>query len=149
MRASILISLIKKLDLAVLKKEAAGDFSLVTPQWFFRRFGKDLVSEKMLRLEKISAFLENFLVDAKVFWSENKEGLLRSGLWLEPTTDDPSGENPLEAIAINIEGDHLLLIEKARYSYADKQDLLQKSRELSFDYKRLEKIGTKTSGSPR
>ncbi len=106
------------------------------PGWLelFLRKGSEL------RPDKMSLFLENFLIDAENFWKSALSGKLRSDPWME--TDPVSGEeHAFEAIAVVSDSRKILLIEKVSCSYyKEKQDIIQKRRELSLAYHRLEKV---------
>ena len=82
-----------------------------------------------------SAFLENFLVDARECWIAGGEKRARSGAWVEQTAD--GGEVSLEATALTIGGQAILLLEKLGEVFEAKKSMLQKARETVIAYQRL------------
>ena len=82
-----------------------------------------------------SAFLENFLIDARECWTAGGEKRARSGAWVEQTTDGT--ELSLEATALTIGGQAILLLERLGEVFEAKQSMLQKARETVIAYQRL------------
>ena len=82
-----------------------------------------------------SPFLENFLVDARACWAEGGEKRIRSGPWVEQTTDGK--EVSLEATALTAGGQQILLLEKLGEVFEAKKSMLQKARETVIAYQRL------------
>ncbi len=134
-----LVNLLNILDMVIMEKtEDNGAFQIIgiLPNWFKSFFLEEDVSEKRIRPEKKSPFLENFLIDAENFWASGSPGKLNSGPWLE--TDKRSGNDiAFEAIAVSLEKRKILLIKEAIFSYGEKQAVIQKGRELSLAYYRL------------
>lgn len=132
------IKILNSMGLLVMERMPDGSFRQIgnAPGWLglFLRKGSEL------RPDKMSPFLENFLIDAENFWRSAISGKLRSDPWME--TDPVSGEeHAFEAIAVVSDSRKILLIEKVSCSYyKEKQDIIQKGRELSLAYHRLEKI---------
>lgn len=131
--ASLLASLCKSLDMAVLLRLPDGSFQTVgmVPEWF-HRFRLEQDSKKQpFHPELQSHFLKNFLIDAEEFWLTARPGLLKSGPWCESSESEV--DTYLEATALNSEGSQLLLIEHPRLAYAEKQRLIQIGREQGLD----------------
>jgi signal transduction histidine kinase len=82
-----------------------------------------------------SAFLENFLIDARECWTAGGEKRARSGAWVEQTAD--GGELSLEATALTIGGQAILLLERLGEVFEAKKSMLQKARETVIAYQRL------------
>jgi signal transduction histidine kinase len=82
-----------------------------------------------------SPFLENFLVDARECWSAGGEKRTRSGPWTEQTTDGT--EVSLEATALTVGSQEILLLEKLGDVFEAKKSVLQKARETVIAYQRL------------
>ena len=82
-----------------------------------------------------SPFLENFLVDARACWTAGGEKRARSGPWVEQTTDGT--ELSLEATALTIGGQAILLLERLGEVFEAKKSMLQKARETVIAYQRL------------
>ncbi|MCP4345278.1 MAG: SpoIIE family protein phosphatase [Desulfobacterales bacterium] len=137
MNELILADIFYFLDIAVIEQTDNGLFQLISPvPDCMKPFFPQAVSEnKGFKPDENSLFLENFLIDAEEWWAEKKAGTLKSGIWTEI---DLSGEDcEFEATAVYSGNRKILLIELARYSYEEKQSLIQKSRELSLAYHRL------------
>jgi signal transduction histidine kinase len=82
-----------------------------------------------------SAFLENFLIDARECWTAGGEKRARSGPWVEQTADGT--EISLEATALTIGGQAILLLERLGEVFEAKKSMLQKARETVIAYQRL------------
>jgi len=140
MNDSILANLFESLDMTVMERLNDGSFQFLgsVPDWFKCLCPEITSGKKVLSLGGKCPFLENFLVDAEGFWRAEATGRLRSGPWIE--TDSSGNDYALEATALCVGKTKVLLIELGRYSHAEKQFLIQKGRELSLDYHRLEKL---------
>lgn len=127
------------LDMAVMERMDDGSFQLIggLPDCLTHFFPETLRGEKGFRPDEKFPFLENFLFDAEDCWADGSTEKLKSGPWTE--TDLLGNDYEFEAVAISSGKKKLLLIEPARYSYEEKQTFIQKSRELSLAYHRLEK----------
>lgn len=82
-----------------------------------------------------SPFLENFLIDARAGWREGGEERVRSGPWIEPTAD--GNALSLEATALTLGGQAILLLERLGDVFEAKKSVLQKARETVIAYQRL------------
>ena len=82
---------------------------------------------------EVSPFLENFLIDAEHFWSRratdavSETARIKSGPWIE--VDRDGTEYPLEASALVVDGQRVLLVERIQASFAERVNLLQQARE--------------------
>ncbi len=140
MNETTLADLLSSLDMTVMKRLDEGSFRLMgtIPDWFKRLYPEAVPGKKGFRPEKGLPFLENFLVDAEHFWTDETSGRLNSGPWIET---DPSGNDyALEATAVSMGKTKILLIELGPYSYGEKQFLIQKGRELGLDYRHLQRL---------
>lgn len=81
-------------------------------------------------------FLENFLFDAEQFWMSATGGRLSSGPWIETSGDQE--DIALEASALLVDGDMILLLEDLGSKYLDNVALLQKGRDNLLFNERLE-----------
>ena len=90
-----------------------------------------------LQPENHFSFLENFLFDARHFWSKNEVGRIRSGIWIE--TDSAHQEHLFEATAINTGLSKILLISNEKGPISEKQALIQKGRQKALDHSTLER----------
>ena len=80
-------------------------------------------------------FLDNFLIDAVIFWQNEKKGRLGSGLWVE--NNSSGNECYFEAEAIWFENRKILLFRLLERSQEDERILIQKMREKSLIYEQL------------
>ena len=79
----------------------------------------------------ISSFLENFLIDAEIFWEQEDEGRINSGPWVE--TVSGHGECMFEAIAVRTGGRDYLLVQLSRHAYLEKTGIsFKRARQLSL-----------------
>ncbi len=131
-----------------------GELVLITkaPRWM-----QPLIVGGQLEAS-VSPFLDNFLIDARVFWAEEKIGRLRSGVWLEPIGNGT--EQALEATAIHSQERAYLLLEvlggkfneqtkilqAARESHLESQHLRQELRDLKDQTKSLERAMLELAG---
>jgi serine phosphatase RsbU (regulator of sigma subunit) len=135
------------LDMAVMECTPDGSFHLIgeIPQCLKSFFPDVLPGKKGFRPDEEFPFLENFLFEAREWWSENRPGKLGSGQWSE--TDPLGNECEFEAYAICLGNRKILVIAPACYSYQEKQAFIQKSRELSLAYHRLAQTEAELSQS--
>jgi hypothetical protein len=131
---SIPVAALEGLALAVFVRRSDGELQLSNPipdwlttVWPSVEAGQD-------RLEAVSPFLENFLVDAAACWSA-QTGHVRSGPWVE--YDRRGHELHLEATALTGGGRQLLLIERLGEDFEAARSVLQKARETLIAYQRL------------
>jgi signal transduction histidine kinase len=82
-----------------------------------------------------SPFLENFLIDARECWTAGGDTRARSGPWTEQTAD--GAELSLEATALTVNGQQILLLERLGEVFEAKKSMLQKARETVIAYQRL------------
>ena len=82
-----------------------------------------------------SPVLENFLIDARECWTAGGDKRARSGPWIEQTAD--GAELSLEATALTINGQQILLLERLGEAFEAKKSMLQKARETVIAYQRL------------
>ena len=91
-----LYSLLKTFDCIALKRTDKDTYLIISTSmdWidyiFTRKPGQLVVHE-----EDACLFLRDFLIDAEAFWSKEKEGSVRSGIWTEEYSfDSRSIEKP-------------------------------------------------------
>ncbi|RLC19239.1 MAG: hybrid sensor histidine kinase/response regulator [Deltaproteobacteria bacterium] len=138
MNTSILADIFNILDMLIMERKDDSLFQLIgdVPACLKQFCPEVITEENEFRLDKSSPFLENFLIDAEAHWDAKGKERLRSGPWLQ--ADSKGKECAFEAFAVFLTGKKLLMIELARTSYGEKQFLIQKGRELSLAYHRLE-----------
>jgi diguanylate cyclase (GGDEF)-like protein len=81
------------------------------------------VNTQHIVLKKPDSFLESFLAAAKVFWSSNRKGILRSGTWVQ--TDAQGIEYTFEATASNLINQPVLIVQQITESYLEIGRILQ------------------------
>ncbi len=129
--------LLTALEMAVFEAAEDGTFHVLgsLPEWFKSIYEREASGKPSLKLSKRFLFLANFLEDAQELWKSEEDIRLKSGAWAE--TGSSGRQLQLEAIALNIEKRHILILQCGQYSYKEKQFILSKSNALSFDYKLL------------
>ena len=129
---SIAADLLAVLEVSVLERTAAGEFLLIgaVPEWFVR-FHPEASSGPGTSTGALgSAFLENFLIDAEIFWASRASGRLKSGLWTET---GPMGRDfHMEASAVSVGERKILMIENRAVAFTEKQGVLQTARTLKL-----------------
>jgi signal transduction histidine kinase len=132
MGEAILTDLLAALDVMVVERLPDGSFTVIgtAPAWFSWLYADAASNPQQLRLDQTSPFLENFLVDAEVFWNEGRPGQLKSGSWEEK---GPTGkEDHLEAAALCLGERRILLIELLGVAHEERRRLLQIAREKAL-----------------
>ncbi|XQW84286.1 putative bifunctional diguanylate cyclase/phosphodiesterase [Thalassotalea piscium] len=104
-------------------------FKLVAGQadWAQELF-PELEKSSTVVINEDTAFLHDFLYDAKRIWNADKNGSLHSGFWTEVTKNRQ--EYHLEAIAIKQENYRLLLLINQSDEFKFRQNTLQSAREI-------------------
>lgn len=139
MAESPFAALFAVLDIVVMERTAAGAFRLAGPatDWFRHFYPAAAPGQEGLRPGDMFPFLENFLIDAEQFWLAHSAGQLKSGPWSER---DPLGhEHYLEASAVCVAEQKLLLLALPTFEYEEKHAIIQKARENSLAYSRFNK----------
>ena len=132
MSESFLTGLLTALDVMVVERLPDDFYTVVgdTPAWFTWLYTDAAENPQQLRLALTSPFLENFLVDAEVFWQAARPGLLKSGSWEEK---GPAGkEDHLEASALCLGERQILLIQLLGVAHEERRRLLQIAREKAL-----------------
>lgn len=129
-------AVLRALGFALFGRESSGALRAITgsPSWL-KTLWPDLGSGKEPLDSGVSPFLENFLIDAAECWREGGEKRARSGPWIE---QDAQGNNvQMEATALTVDGQHVLLLERLGEAFEAKKSMLQKARETVIAYQRL------------
>jgi signal transduction histidine kinase len=138
-RSAPAYTLFAALDTVVLERLSDGAFRLIgaMPPWF-RHFHPEVADgQEDLRPDRTFLFLENFLIDAELFWAEQRSGVLKSGIWSE--TDAAGDEYCLEASAVWWDQRRILLITFPKVDYEEKQRIIQRARENRLRYHDFDK----------
>ncbi|HZC66156.1 MAG TPA: hypothetical protein VE545_06265, partial [Candidatus Dormibacteraeota bacterium] len=142
--SSVLQDFLREQGYAVCQYHGGGEFSLLcpAPDWFKWIWGEPAGEKKILRLGDKSPFLENFLVEAHMFWSDaalkggatedalvpsRKTAALNSGLWVEPLRDEIGMpyEISLQATALKMGEQCLLSVQNQAETAAEETRILQ------------------------
>ncbi|HEY1581974.1 MAG TPA: HAMP domain-containing sensor histidine kinase [Chthoniobacterales bacterium] len=94
-----------------------------------------LPNDGLLSVAEASPFLENFLIDAAECWKKGGAARAQSGPWVEQ--DRHGAEVQLEATAMTIEGEPILLLERLGAAFEAKKSVLQRARETVIAHQRL------------
>lgn len=127
MQEEVFEVLCSELDFFVLSTVDCENFCCLSepPEWF-KIFYPLVTKGVIINGDDFFPFLQNFLYDAKEHWTKKKSGLLKSGYWIEQ--DEESIKWPLEATAIRVKGEDLLLLSHIKQSFDSMQDKMQKAR---------------------
>jgi signal transduction histidine kinase len=131
-------AVVRVLDLAIFQRDAQGRLRRAgrAPKWLGALWPQAARPRGVLRPE-ISAFLENFLVDAAVCWKAGGAQRISSGPWVE--RDARGTEHHLQASAFRAAGRATLLIEAPKVAYEERTALVQKAHELALAYEKLQR----------
>ncbi len=130
-------SVLAGLGLVLFAREATGGLRLsgTAPGWLATLWPAIGENGGLLPVADASPFLENFLIDAEECWKEGGAKRARSGPWVE---QDMSGaEVQLEATAMTIDGQSILLLERLGEAFEAKKSVLQRARETVIAHQRL------------
>jgi sigma-54 dependent transcriptional regulator, acetoin dehydrogenase operon transcriptional activator AcoR len=127
------------LDNAVLMEDRQGYWHLIEtpPDWFLRIYPGAGASNG-IRSAEWSPFLESFLQNAGDSVRKSPSGRLKSGPWTENTPDGK--EIDLEATLLFHRGSILLVLTHHGEEFAERRQMLQKARERSLKYQKLERV---------
>ena len=110
------------------------------PQWF-KEIDDNLEMGSYFKYTEQFPFLEVFLIEANEFWSYNRDGKIRSGIWTESL---PNGtELVLNSFAVLYSSTKYLLIAPIDESIDSEQLGYQMAREQKLAYEMLEKTEKK------
>jgi signal transduction histidine kinase len=132
-------SILSACSMAALVLDGDGKFCLIgrPPVWL--SLISPTLSEEPYLLDpnNVFSFLENFLHDAHEFWTAEKIGCMKSGVWI--VSDESGHEHLFEATAVFTGMIKILIISKEHSTTREKQALMQKGREIALGRSSLEK----------
>ena len=136
MQVSIATDLLVALDLVVMQQMADGHFIITgaIPDWL-RQLDPGIDNQQELNPGEKFLFLEPFLIEAENNWWQQQGKVGKSGWWIE--TDASGKEYQLEAAAVRLQAEKILLIELLSSEYKQTQIVLQTARENLLSYQRL------------
>lgn len=144
MNTPITDDILTALNILALEQIDTGLFTIIgnLPNWL-NQFSCNILASGMnisIPHEEFS-FLNNFLIDAEKFWTNNNTKKLSSDLWTEIDADGQ--EYQFKAYAICVNNRKFLLIEALEDSDQEQQSVLQKAREYQLIYQQLLKENQK------
>ena len=135
---SLLNNVLNALDQVVLEviNINTGEVKLVAGEglWITELFPTSTTQQSFI-INEDTAFLFDFLFDARLIWQAQQDGKVRSGLWTEITKNN--NELHLEATAIKQQQNSLLLITNQLEDYRFQQKTKQLAREILLSNDRL------------
>ncbi|MDP1947402.1 MAG: sigma 54-interacting transcriptional regulator [Nitrospirota bacterium] len=129
---TLLARLFVSLETAVLERTDRIDtFSLrgTAPAWWVRIFGS-ITSTAAIRPGERSPFLKQFFAEAEQNWTQNADGISRSGPWTE--RDQQGQVLHLEATALVVDSRQLLLVARLGADFEQTRETLQRAREQAL-----------------
>ncbi len=135
------IALLNSMDYAVfLRKRGSKELFIrlgKSPHWLQRLTEERRIDWGGVDLADLFPYIEVFFVEAQHTWHSDRFLKTASNVWTE---FDASGEEYfLQAFAVNLNDHDYILISPTDISIEERQSLIQKAREKSLDYERLEK----------
>ena len=124
----LLETLMQNMDQVSIRHLNDDNYQVMHPfnEWF-AQFYPDAYMSPNVKLRGVSPFLDNFLHDAASHWARKKTDALKSGPFLETGRD--GNLYPLEATAITVDEDRLLILANLGESYEQTLKLMQAARD--------------------
>jgi response regulator RpfG family c-di-GMP phosphodiesterase len=135
---NLLASIYASLNIVVFIREASGQFKLYStelPDWLVFFTGHSTVKAQY-SLETIFPYLSCFMDEAEAHWQLKSSKTLTSGFWIE--TDHLGNELALEASALWVNKQPVLLIQHLGEKYRQEVQRLQQIREGLLTQEKLE-----------
>jgi diguanylate cyclase (GGDEF)-like protein len=132
----IALAVLERLDIAVLRRTASMCYQLAShaPRFYQEIFNDgDSVS---LTPWNASAMLELFITDVEAFFDRGLEGELSSDIWRE---DGMSEGKALQATAMILHGECLLILRCLNEEYMERVRILQNARDQLLKHRMLRK----------
>lgn len=136
--SSPLPEFLRELGFVLLEDRGHGFFDLLAPApaWFRELWQIPQNALREIPLAEKSPFLESFLFEADGFWTSNRKGSCQSETWIEQS---PAGkEVPLQAIALQLDGQRLLALHSPEAQFQERTQLLQTARNSLLDHEKLQ-----------
>lgn len=130
-------SVLEALGFVLFAREESGGLRLLgdAPPWLDTLWPALTRNEGILPIADASPFLENFLIDAQECWTKGGEERAQSGPWIEQ--DRSGAQVELDATAMTIKGQPVLLLERLGEAFAARRAALQQARETVIANQRL------------
>ncbi|MGB7413898.1 MAG: bifunctional diguanylate cyclase/phosphodiesterase [Thermosynechococcaceae cyanobacterium] len=134
MSQSISSELLAELSIATFERIVGQEFKITgqIPAWLQSLKPEIFKDQDQVNLSELFPFLEYFLVDPSSLWPPDPKKAIKSGLW----TEDGPLDQPLylEATALQLGTQEILLIAAQNADIQDKIDLIQKARENALSH---------------
>ncbi len=129
-------SALRALGYALFTRETSGALRITggSPDWL-KSLWPEIGTGNNALDSGVSPFLENFLIDAEECWRAGGEKRANSGPWIEQ--DAQGSDVQLEATALSLDGQAVLLLERLGEAFETRKVMLQKARENVIAYQRL------------
>lgn len=139
MKESTLAELLSALDIVVMEQNEDFSFGLVgrVPAWF-KALCPEAVEMSGFWPGRRFAYLSNFLPEAEKLWATKGSNPLPSGSWIEH--DDLGEAVAVEATAVMVGQQRLVLLEKLSDFSQEKQAIIQQALGLQMDYWQWQKM---------
>jgi signal transduction histidine kinase/CheY-like chemotaxis protein len=135
--SSLLALFVRELGYALFEAHGNGKFTTLSeaPGWLPDLWPGISATGDAVDLAEKSAFLENFLDEARAFWDSGLGGECRSETWIEATTD--GREAPLQAVALHVGAKAILALHSPDVQFREQVRTLQTARNSLLDHERL------------
>lgn len=121
-------------DVLLLERRRPGDFQ---PVGFRPAWTEGWTTEELAHPTHPFPFLTVFLPEATAFWDGHRPGPCRGGPWTQPATRPETPPLELEVSAWRFAQRDFLLLRRLSWDHEERQELLQKARELTLAHERL------------
>lgn len=132
-------------DIVIFKKNSSDKFIIHSEPTDWLLFFLNHSKENTYHLTQHFPYLGCFMDDAERHWKSNKSDALTSGPWVE--ADENGNDLALEASALKIDGQDILLIQNLGEKYRQEVQRLQCLREGLLSQEKLENEITKRTQS--
>src|ERR1700722_9700735 len=99
-----------EMGFALFEYRSGGDFLPITelPKWFSELWPDAAKDSGPIPLSQQSPFLENFMLEAEVFWNSPDSAACQSETWIEKSVS--GREIPVQARALFLDGKRILAL---------------------------------------
>src|SRR6516162_6247379 len=130
---------LRELGFVLLQHRGHGQFAALSPVpgWLVELWNLPEADNLAIPVGEKSPFLEQFLREADAFWDSQRTGPFRSETWVEKS---PAGrEIPLEALALDLQGERFLALHNPQPEFQERVELLQTARNALLDQEKLQR----------
>lgn len=136
----LLVAMLDRYDLVMLSHIENRKFEIIghPPDWVNKIYPQLLSNPVELFSQPSFSYFENFLKNAEAFWEEKSQQSLKSAIWRE--YDASGNEHYLEATALYISGQQILLIDNLGAYYQEMKGVMKRARENALQNEQFSKI---------